>query len=59
MQSLANKTTDGDCGLLVNTIIEFFVSVSDHLSRLNTNHKVFMVNEEHTISLLIVCLKQY
>ena len=59
MQSLPNKTTDGDCGLLVNTIIEFFVSVSDHLSRLNTNHKVFMVNEEHTISLLIDCLKQY
>ena len=25
---------------------DFFVSVSDHLPRSNTNHKVFTVNEE-------------
>ena len=46
MQGLANKTTDGNCGLLASTMNEFFVSVSDHLPRLNTNHKVFTVNEE-------------
>ena len=46
MQGLANKTTDGDCGLLANTMNDFFVSVSDHLPRLNKNHKVFDVNEE-------------
>ena len=36
----------GDCGLLVNTMNYVFVSVSDHLSRLNTGHNVFNVNEE-------------
>ena len=46
MQGLANKTTDGDCGLLANTMNYFFVSVSDHLPRLNKSHKVFDVNEE-------------
>ena len=46
MQGLANKTTDGDCGLLANTMDDFFVSVSDHLPRLNNSHKVFDVNEE-------------
>ena len=46
MQGLANKTTDGDCGLLANTMNDFFVSVSDHLPRLNKSHKVFDVNEE-------------
>ena len=46
MQGLANKTTDGDCGLLANTMNDFFVSVSDHLPRLNKSHKVFTVNEE-------------
>ncbi|KAK2158116.1 hypothetical protein NP493_1824g00034 [Ridgeia piscesae] len=44
MQGIANKTTDGDCGLLANTMNDFFVSVSDH--RLNKSHKVFDVNEE-------------
>ena len=43
---LANKTTDGDCGLLANTMNDFFVSVSDRLPRLNTSHKVFTVNKE-------------
>ena len=46
MQGLANKTTDGDCGLLANAMNDFFVSVSDHLSRLNNSHNVFTVNEE-------------
>ena len=46
MQVLANKTTDGDCGLLANTMNDFFVFVSDHLSRLNTKYKVIMVSEE-------------
>ena len=46
MQSLTNKTTDGDCGLLAKTMIGFFVSVSDHLPRLNKSHKMFDVNEE-------------
>ena len=46
MQGLANKITDGDCGLLTNTMNDFFVSVSGHLPRLNKSHKVFDVNEE-------------
>ena len=46
MQGLANKTTDGDCGLLANTMNDLFVSMSDHLPRLNKSHKVFDVNEE-------------
>ena len=46
MQSLANKTTDGECGLLANTMKDFFLSASDHLPRLNKSHKVFTVNEE-------------
>ena len=46
MQDLANKTTDGDYGLLANTMTDFFVSVSNHLPRLNKSHKVFDVNEE-------------
>ena len=46
MQGLANKSKDGDCGLLANTTNDFFVCVSDHLPRLNKSHKVFDVNEE-------------
>ena len=59
MQGLANKTTDGDCGLLANTMNDFFVSVSDHLPRLNKSHKVFDVNEElpdqYVISVCTTC----
>ena len=51
--SLANKTTDDDCGLLANTMNDFFVSVSDHLPRLNKSHKVFDVNEELSDQYLI------
>ena len=46
MQGLANKSTDGDCGLLANTTNDFFVSVSDHLPRVNKSHNVFTFNEE-------------
>ncbi|KAK2172867.1 hypothetical protein NP493_923g00004 [Ridgeia piscesae] len=46
MQGRANKTTNGDYGLLANTMNDFFVSVSDHLPRLRKSHKVFDVNEE-------------
>ena len=46
MQVLANKTRDGDCDLLANTMNDFFVFVSDNLPRLNKSHKVFTVNEE-------------
>ena len=46
MQGVTNKTTDGYCGLLANTMNDFFVSVSNHLPRLNKSHKVFTVNEE-------------
>ena len=53
MQGLANKTTDGDCGSLANTMNDFFVSVSDHLPRLNKSHKVFDVNEE--LPVISVC----
>ena len=46
MQGLANKTTNGDCGSLANTMNGFFVSVSEHLPRLDRDHEVFSVNEE-------------
>ena len=46
MHGVINKTTDGDCGLLANTMNAFFVSVSNHLPRLSKSHKVFAVNEE-------------
>ena len=46
MQGLAKKTTDGDCGLLANTMNDCFVSVSDNLLRLSKSLKVFKVNDE-------------
>ncbi|KAK2173191.1 hypothetical protein NP493_893g00004 [Ridgeia piscesae] len=46
IQGLANKIMDGDCGLLANTMNDFFVSVSDHLPRLNKSNKVVDVNEK-------------
>ena len=46
MQGLSNKTTNGDCGSLANTMNGFFVSVSEHLPRLDRDHEVFSVNEE-------------
>ena len=44
--SLANKTTGCDCDFLASILNKFFVSLSDYMYRLNTNHKVFTVNEE-------------
>ena len=38
LQGLADKTKNGDCGLLANIINDFFVSVSNHLPRLNKSH---------------------
>ena len=44
MQGIANRTTDGDCGLLATIMNEFFLSVSDPLPLFNTNHNVSTVN---------------
>jgi len=38
MQGLANKTKDGDCGLLASKM--------NHFPWLNTNREMFTVNEE-------------
>ena len=45
MEELANKTTDGDCAELANIMIDF-LSVSDHLPRLEKDDNVFTVHEE-------------
>ena len=46
MQGLANKVADGNCEMLANSMNEFFVSVSEHLPRLNVNNEVFAVEGE-------------
>ena len=46
MQGLANKVADGNCEMLANNMNEFFVSVSEHLPRLNVNNEVFAVEGE-------------
>ena len=46
MQDFPNKTTVADCGLPASIMDKLFVSVSDHLPRLKTNHKVVTVNED-------------
>ena len=51
MQGLANKTTDGDCGLLANTMNDFFVSVSDHLPRLNKSTRCSTLTRNCRISM--------
>ena len=43
VQSLAIKTTDGNVELLASKINDFFVSVSEHLRRLDTNNEAFDV----------------
>ena len=45
MQGLANKHTEGDMCSLVNSINEFFVSVSEDLPRLQASHSIFDVND--------------
>ena len=46
MQGLANKVADGNCEMLANSMNEFFLSVSEHLPRLNVNNEVFAVEGE-------------
>ena len=46
MQIIANKTTGGECSIVARRMNEFFVSVSDHLPRLNTNPKTITLNVE-------------
>ena len=43
IQGLANTTADGDCAELANRMNDFFVSVSQHLPRLNVDNEVFIV----------------
>ena len=45
MQGLANKCTEGDMTQLVNSMNDFFVSVSADLPRLDTTHRVFDIKE--------------
>ena len=45
MQGLANKTANGDCGLLANRMNAFFVSLSKKLPRLNKDNQIFAVND--------------
>ena len=44
VQSLANKTTNGNVELLASKMNEFFVSVSEHLPRLVRNNEAFDVD---------------
>ena len=46
MQGLANKVADGNCEILANSMNDFFVSVSEHLPRLNVDNEVFTVEGE-------------
>ena len=46
MEELAKKTTDGDFAELANIMNDFFLSVSDHLPRLDKYDNVFTVHEE-------------
>ena len=54
MQGLANNHTEGDMCSLVNSINEFFVSVSEDLPRLQASHSIFDVSDplsvQYTIS---------
>ena len=55
VQSLANKTTDGNVELLASKMNDFFVSVSEHLPRLDRNTEAFDVEgqlpDEYVIDL--------
>ena len=44
LQSLANKTTGGNVELLASKMNDFFVSVSEHLPRLDRNNEAFDVD---------------
>ena len=55
VQSLANKTTDGNVELLASKMNDFFVSDSEHLLRLDRNNEAFDVEgqlpDEYVIDL--------
>ena len=55
VQSLANKTTDGNVELLASKMNDFFISVSEHLPRLDRNIEAFDVEghlpDEYVIDL--------
>ena len=55
VHSLANKTTDGNVELLASKMNDFFVSVSEHLPRLDRNNEAFDVEgqlpDEYVIDL--------
>ena len=55
VQSLANKTTDGNVALLASKMNDFFVSVSEHRPRLDRNNEAFDVDgqlpDEYVIDL--------
>ena len=46
MEELAKKTTNGDFAELANILNDFFLSVSDHMPRLDKDDIVFTVHEE-------------
>ena len=46
VQSLANKTTDGNVELLASKMNDLFVSVSEHLPRLDRNNEAFDVDDQ-------------
>ena len=46
IDQLANKTTNGDCTALADLINDFFLSVSEHLPRIDNDHAVFNVQGE-------------
>ncbi len=46
VQSLADKTTDGNVELLASKMNDFFVSVSEHLPRLDRNNEAFDVDDQ-------------
>ena len=41
IEQLANKTTNGDSTELVKKLNDLFLSVSEHLPRLNKHHDIF------------------
>ena len=58
VQSLANKTTDGNVALLASKMNDLFVSVREHLPRLDTNNEAFDVDgqlpDEYVIDLATI-----
>ena len=55
VQSIANKTSDGNVELLASKMNDFFVSVSEHRPRLDRNNEAFDVDgqlpDEYVIDL--------